>query len=283
MFASEASADGVLATVEYVSPSSRSNLRYVGDGREVNTGVFEPHPVFMHNARRSPAPMTLATCGFELARHDSAVDFYDDARAEAAYAAEIEPLLLELTGADRAVLFGARRRRVTGSQGEVLPAASDVHVDYAGGDSQRLARALLGEEGRAGMPYRRYMAINLWRSLTPPPQDRPLAICDATSVSTQSGAFNTLMLVDQMPAREQMLAEPPDDPALRRGFLFHHDPNHRWFYFPDMAAEEVVLFKLYDSTEQGPWRCPHVSFADATVQGVVPRESYEIRSFVYFR
>ena len=280
MFASEASADGVLATVEYVSPSSRSNLRYVGDGREVNTGVFEPHQVFMHNARRSPAPMTLATCGFELARHDSAVDFYDDARAEAAYAAEIEPLLLELTGADRSVLFGARRRHLTRSQGEVLPAASDVHVDYAAEDSRRLAQALLGEEGRAGMPYRRYMAINLWRALSPSPQDRPLALCDARSVTTQSGVPNALVQVTTMPPRDEMLSEPPE--GSRNGFLFHFDPAHRWYYYPDMTPDEVVLFKLYDSVETGPWRCPHVSFADPTVKDAPPRESYEIRSFVYF-
>jgi hypothetical protein len=80
-----------------------------------------------------------------------------------------------------------------------------------------------------------------------------------------------------------MLDEPPDDPELRRGFLFHRDPEHRWFYFPDMSADEVVLFKLYDSVEEGPWRCPHVSFVDPTVRGAPSRESYEIRSFVYFR
>jgi hypothetical protein len=274
-------ADGVLATVEYVSAASRSNLRYVGDGREVNTGVFEPHQVFMRDARRAPAPMTLDTCGFELARHDSAVDFYDDAGAEAAYAAEIEPLLLALSGADRVVLFGARRRHLTRSQGEVLQAASDVHVDYAAEDSRRLAQALLGEEGRAGMPYRRYMAVNVWRALSPPPQDRPLAICDARSVATQSGVPNALVQVTAMPPREEMLSEPPE--GSRNGFLFHFDPAHRWYYYPDMTPGEVVLFKLYDSLETGPWRCPHVSFADPTVKNAPPRESYEIRSFVYFR
>ena len=272
--------EGLLATIEYVSPGSRSNLRYVGDGREVNTGAFEPHQVFMHNARRASAPMTLETCGFELARHDSAVDFYDDARAEAAYGAEVEPLLLELTGADRAVLFGARRRHLTRSQGEVLQAASDVHVDYAAEDSRRLGQALLGEEGRAGMPYRRYMAVNIWRALSPPPQDRPLAICDATSVATQSGVPNALVQVTTMPAREEMLSEPPE--GSRNGFLFHFDPAHRWYYYPDMTTDEVVLFKLYDSLETGPWRCPHVSFADPSVKDAPPRESYEIRSFVYF-
>ncbi len=274
---------GVEATLDYVSPQSKVNLRYVGDGKELNTGVFDRRSVLVRDARRSPEPMTLQTCGFELARHVSDVDFYDDARAEAAYAAEIEPLLLDLTGADKAVLFGPRRRHLTQSGGEVLQAAPDVHVDYAAPDSRAIAQRLLGEEGAERIPYRRFMAINIWRALTPPPQDRPLAVCDARSVVTQSGALNGLMLVDAMPLPDEILDQQPELPPSRNGFLFHFDPAHRWYYYPDMTAEEVLLFKLYDSTETGPWRCPHVSFADPTVKGARPRESYEIRSFVYFR
>ena len=271
--------EGVTATLDYVSPECRTSLRYVGDGQEVNTGQFTPHEVFVRDARLAREPLTLATSGFELARHESRVDFYDDAVAEADYAREIEPLLLALTGADKAVLFGPRRRHRTRSSGEVLPAASDVHVDYAAADSRRLAQRLLGEEGLVA--YRRFMAINIWRALSPPPQDRPLAICDAASVRTQSGVPNALVQVTAMPPRQEMLSEPPAD--ARNGFLFHFDPAHRWYYYPDMGRDEVVLFKLYDSVETGPWRCPHASFADPAAAGAPPRESYEIRSFVYFR
>ncbi len=273
----------VQATLEYVSPDSKVNLRYVGDGKELNTGVFEQRRVRVRDARRSHEPLNLQTCGFELARHVSEVDFYDDAKAEAAYAREIEPLLLRLTGADRVVLFGSRRRHLTQSGGEVLPAASDVHVDYAAPDARAIAQSLLGDEGGDGMPYRRFMAVNIWRALTPPPQDRPLAVCDARSVVSQSGALNGLMLVDSMPSPEEILTQQPELPPSRNGFLFHFDPAHRWYHYPDMAADEVLLFKLYDSIETGPWHCPHVSFADPSVTGAQPRESYEIRSFVYFR
>ena len=274
---------GVQASVDYVSPQSTHSLRYLGEGQELNTGKFDRTQVFMHNARAVAESLTLQTCGFQLARHASTVDFHDDASAEAAYAREIEPLLLELTGADKAVLFGPRRRHTGRIQNETLPGATDVHVDYAAPDSRVLARHLLGEEGASGNPYRRFMAVNIWRSLSPPPQDRPLALCDARSVSTQSGVFNTLILVDKMPSPEDMLDAPPEGDELRNGFLFHADPAHRWYYYPDMTADEVVLFKLYDSLESGPWRCPHVSFIDPTVTGASPRESYEIRSFVYFR
>ena len=273
--------DGVEATVEYVSPRAQHSLRYLGSGQEVNTASFDQHKVYIRNARRTSSPPTLATTGFELVRHSNTVDLHDD-HAEGPYRQVIERLLVEHTGAEKAVVFGPRRRHTSIVSNGTLPGATDVHVDYAAADSRRIAARLLGLANPAEIPYRRYMAINLWRALSAPPQDRPLAICDGTSVATQSGAYNTLMPVDNMPPREQMLTEPPADPNLRRGFLFHYDPAHRWFYFPNMRRDELLLFKLYDSTETGPWRCPHVSFVDPTVKNAPPRESYEIRSFVFF-
>jgi hypothetical protein len=44
-----------------------------------------------------------------------------------------------------------------------------------------------------------------------------------------------------------------------------------------------LLFKLYDSEQMGPWRCPHSAFVDPSAPAdAPPRESYELRSFVYF-
>ncbi len=274
---------GVEGVFEYVSPHSKHNLRYLGGGREANTGQFDRHKVLIRNGRLAADRLTLERSGFTLVRHSTAVDLYDQAAADTLYPGEIERVLLDLTGADKVVLFGARRRHVVEVTPQTLQAATDVHVDYDAPNSRRMARQLLGLEPDAALPYSRFMAINIWRALSPPPQDRPLAVCDASSVRTQSGTSNTLILVDEIPPPEAMAAEAPAEAQGRQGFLFHFDPAHRWYYYPDMTADEIVLFKLYDSTETGPWRCPHASFVDPTVAGVPPRESYEIRSFVYFR
>ena len=274
--------EGVEAALHYVSPAAPHSLRYVGGGQEINTATFEPHMVFIRDARASFEPLTLQTTGFQLARQQPAVALYDDDQAAAAYPAEIEALLGAMLNPDRIALFRPRRRHMTQSQGEVLPGATDVHVDYDAPDSQVLARRLLGLDRDAELPYSRFMAINLWRVLTPPPQDRPLAVCDART-ATRRGTRNTLISVDVMPPPETLLQVPPDDPDLRSGFLFHFDPDQRWYYYPEMTTDEVLLFKLYDSIESGPWRCPHTSFADPGATSAPPRESYEIRSFVYFK
>jgi len=37
-----------------------------------------------------------------------------------------------------------------------------------------------------------------------------------------------------------------------------YNPNHRWFYFPEMTADEAVLLKCYDSATDGRTRFgPH--------------------------
>ncbi len=48
---------GVEATLDYVSPQSKVNLRYVGDGKELNTGVFDRRASRTSTERRSNTPV----------------------------------------------------------------------------------------------------------------------------------------------------------------------------------------------------------------------------------
>ena len=64
-----------------------------------------------------------------------------------------------------------------------------------------------------------------------------------------------------------------------------HDPAQRWFYYSAMRANEVLLFRTFDSINGGSEPCSiHTAIhlpdapADAT-----PRESVETRAFVFYR
>ena len=51
----------------------------------------------------------------------------------------------------------------------------------------------------------------------------------------------------------------------RRGetYSVKYNPNHRWFYFPEMTADEALLLKCYDSADDGRTRFgPHTAFTD---------------------
>jgi hypothetical protein len=59
--------------------------------------------------------------------------------------------------------------------------------------------------------------------------------------------------------------------------------THRWFYVPEMRANEALLLKCYDSAQDGRARfVPHTAFTDPTAPAdVLPRESIELRTLVF--
>ena len=62
------------------------------------------------------------------------------------------------------------------------------------------------------------------------------------------------------------------------------NPAHRWFYAPEMRAEEAILIKSYDSLHGVARFAPHSSFEDPTAPaGMLPRESIEARMLVFHR
>ena len=68
---------------------------------------LDPRTVDIEDARSWPAPPDLDREGFMLTRHESAVqNFRDDAEVARLHPAEIEKLLLQVTGADRVVVNG---------------------------------------------------------------------------------------------------------------------------------------------------------------------------------
>ena len=61
-----------------------------------------------------------------------------------------------------------------------------------------------------------------------------------------------------------------------------YNPDHRWFYVPDMQPNEALLLKCYDSADDGRTRFgPHTAFTDPTTPvDAAPRESIELRALV---
>ena len=64
--------------------------------------------------------------------------------------------------------------------------------------------------------------------------------------------------------------------------IFHHNPAHRWWYFPDMVRDEIVFIKFHDSDHSRAWRAPHTAFHDTSRPDAVIRESYEFRGVAFF-
>jgi hypothetical protein len=285
----------VRANVNYLAPDSLINRRFVAPGVEHNTGRFESHLVQISDARSCKDRISLDSHGFTLADHKSEVsDFFDKDKTEALYPAEVAAVVKSLTGADRVAAMGwmvrtsgdisnyARATKGYTHRGGVQPPAGDVHVDMMPDRAERMAQAIYEQTFPDGKPYSRFIASSLWRAFSEPPQDWPLAVCDANSVGEDEGMPNTMLIVDALPDEATMLGEIPNEPAAPAAAIFRYSPNHRWWYFSNMNRDEVLLFKFHDSDRSKTRRTPHTAFHDPSFPNAHTRQSIEFRTVAYF-
>src|SRR5450432_3433931 len=275
--------EGVETTVDYLVPSSRVNRRYVAPGAELSTARYAPHTVFIRNGRPVQGALGLNTQGFVLAKQPSRVrNFSDKTEVDAVYPAEVERIVKALTGAHLVAPLGYVLRTSGTTSSETQPPASEVHVDMTTDRAVRLAAAMY-EKSFPGRPrFSRFIASSLWRPFSQPPQDWPLAVCDGTSVGNDEGVPNVMVRLAELPDPDNIPARCEDEDKLPAASIFHFNPRHRWWYFPDMTRDEVLLLKFHDSDHSKAWRTPHTSFRDPRVQNAPPRESIEFRTIAYY-
>jgi hypothetical protein len=67
-------------------------------------------------------------------------------------------------------------------------------------------------------------------------------------------------------------------------FVMRYSPQHRWWYFPRMTPDQVILLKTYESATDGRARfVGHCAFEDPTTLPDAPmRESIEVRTMAFF-
>ncbi|TNC21536.1 CmcJ/NvfI family oxidoreductase [Amycolatopsis alkalitolerans] len=275
-----------MTTVEgelsYLSPESTTLRRFTAPGRSVNTGTYRTYLMPIQDGRPVRDRFTLDRNGFALVGHRSAVrDFTDPDEVDRAYPGEVAGFIKSYTGADRVATLSWRLRRTAApAEHASQPQAALVHDDYSDTGARETASAAYATHFPDGPGYRRALFTSLWRVFSPPPQDWPLAICDYTSVGPDEGLDNRLYLVDTIP--DDRYAEMPATTPGTSGSEFHHNPGHRWWYFPGMTRDEILFFKLNDSDHTVAWRVPHTAFRDPTVQTSTPRHSIEFRTVAYF-
>ena len=243
-----------------------------GEGLPWREGNYDDVTVAVHDARSAARDFSLDREGFALVRHETGVaDFYDDGQVRTVYYPEVEALLKRATGASRVFVFDHTRRAdgggVQGARAERAPVRL-VHNDYTETSGPRRVRELLGEAEAAELLKHRFAEINVWQPIRGPVKSSPLALVDAGSVAP--GDLVTVDLVYED----------------RTGEIYHglYNPDHRWYYFPDMEADEAVLIKCFDSARDGRARFSlHTSFDDPSTPLDAPtRESIETRALAFF-
>lgn len=284
------------ALIRYLAEGDYVTRRYVSRGAEMNTGDYVDHATVVRDGMPMRDHFTLDTHGFRIAQHRSAIaDFHDRAQVDALYLKEVEELVRQLSGADRvaaqgwmirtsADLTAIAQEKVEGYQhvGGIQPPAGEAHVDYNELTGKRAAARIHEQSFPDAPPYSRYICFSLWRTFSPGPQDWPLALCDGRTVTDEETASNTLFVVDEFPTGDALTAPVEGEDQMIAATIFRYRPRHRWWYFSNMAADDVLLFKFQDSDHSVAWRCPHTAFHDTSLPDTKTRASIEVRCIAYF-
>ncbi len=269
-------------------PVVASSVNYLGEmdvrpvfharQRHRDNLVLETHDVEIYDARRLKEAPSLETNGFTLVEHVTTVaDFTAADDAQEIYRREIEALIHELTGAEKVIVLNTvlRWSERAGDKSAFVNShpARFVHVDYSRKSFEEFARMQLADaDDLESRLERRFVAYNIWRVCTPPPQDVPLALCDARTASP-----------DDVTVGEAVI-DTPNEPEIRfESSLYHANPRHRWFWFSDMRPDQALVFKAFDSDLERVQGCPHSAFDNPDCPAdVAPRASAEIRAYAFY-
>ncbi|KAL6406689.1 7alpha-cephem-methoxylase p8 chain related protein [Ilyonectria robusta] len=228
--------------------------------------------------------------------------FTNDAAVRTGYYTEVEELLrAKLPGIKKVVIFDhtIRRREASSPRQPV----QQVHVDQTPRAAEVRVRRHVPADEAEELLKGRYQIINVWRPISHPATDFPLAVIDWRSTVPKD-----LVKVDLLyPKREDGADDDdrgkevrPDPQSAQsaegyevKGELWAIAPNenHKFYYAKDMTPDEAMFIKCYDSRGQGQpggkeglaVLTPHTAFIDpATPADAKGRQSIEVRCLVFY-
>ena len=199
--------------------------------------------IVVHNARLLDPPPTLDSHGFQLVVAPTELGLLDTDVVQSEFYAECRDLLKRVTGCDEVRGGGHEYRNgfggMKGPRG-VKPTPNGSGGAYAQGIHADMSPAVEDRFHRIVPDARHFESINIWRSAIPETvRLMPLAVCDMRSVRPDDIVFgdgqNTGNIKQYTKVVDQRLI---------------HGPHQRWYYFPNMTPEEVLLFRQYDTRQE---------------------------------
>lgn len=236
------------------------------------TGTFSNHKMAISDGRAVRDQFSLDVHGFELVDHQTQVkDFLDEDEIKSVYYPEVQQLIKEQTGATRVVIFdhtvrlGDEEKQLAH---QVREPVLRVHNDYTDWSGPQRVRDLLPPEEAGEFLKHRFAIVQAWRPIQDVLKSNPLAIADSRSLAMEDLIISERRYPDRVGQTYQVT----------------HNPDHDWFYFPNMTRNEAIVFKVYESETDGRARyTAHTSFNDPTTPpGAPPRESIEMRTLAFF-
>jgi hypothetical protein len=240
--------------------------------------------VHVADMRDRYSEIALDLQGFALVPAPTRVrNFHDQAEVARVYIAEADAMLRALTGCSATAPLNAPLVRVSALGGApgarvlrpagAAPTGDFAHADLANWSAEYLLRRNLPEaEASARLASGQFAIYNIWRTFSGPPQDMPLALCDARTVAAadkQACAITLRTSTGEWQSWENL--------------AYRYSAAHRWWWCSDMTREEAFVFRAYDSG--GAEQVPHSAFVNTALApgtALKPRASIELRLFAFW-
>lgn len=257
--------------VRYLDPEWRDSPEPPRIGsRSSRRAATSYHEVVIHDARIDGHGHGLDSSGFLLCPHPTTAAGLDRDLVRRSYHPEMLELVRQRSGATRTYLLADLVR--TEDQSDFNYAyARFVHCDYHLDNLDRMSRNLLARNDVEPDDAFTYVWYNTWQPFDNVVRQNPLAVLDARSLAPG----------DIIPYRYTGYARSDEDGGLVSAPVYN--PDHRWFYYPEMTPGEVLLTKQLDARPGRAAQCPHTSFVDESQSDdVPPRRSIETRILAVF-
>ena len=145
-----------------------------------------------------------------------------------------------------------------------------MHTDYHHHSANELFLSILQSE--VNVKKGRFAIVNGWRNISDiPVAQNDLAVLDENSLVKPDDCIDTEFKTDTYT-------------NLQYRLNYHNARNHRWYYYPKMTKDEVLLFKQYDSKTDISGRfCFHSALnSPIESQNLATRQSIEVRAILFF-
>lgn len=235
------------AQLNFANPLYRGyrapNQWSVKDPQElINLGSRET--VIVRNGRLLDPPPTLETHGFQLVDAPCELNLLDIAVVKEQYFEQCREDIKRVTGCDQVVGGGFEYRNgfggVKGDRG-VKPTPNGSGGAYAQGIHSDMCAVVERYFSRLFDGERHFESLNLWRSTSPGElvQTMPLCVCDMQSVNPADIIFGDGVNTGNVRQYSKVVDQ-----------RVCYSPDQRWYYFPDMTADEMLIFRQYDTRQE---------------------------------
>lgn len=181
--------------------------------------------------------------------------------------------LKKTTGAKRVLVFdhtirtkkNANKKITDETNTTARAPVSLVHCDYTAESGPLRVQQLLPSEAES-LLSNRVAFYNIWKPLYRV-EENPLAMSDVTTSPSEDFFQLYLRYRDR----------------TGENYVMRYNDQHKWWYFPGMEDDKVIVLKTYDSDEGRARFVGHSAFVDPrSKEDARPRESVEIRTIAFF-